>query len=224
MNGMPNSKFVSLKLLSLAASVLAVLVLVGSGCSTPTPEFSNVVAEKNPPKPGEKSPPKPEALVLHEGDTLRFTFPGAPTLNAVQQIRRDGRVALPLVGELQAAGLTTAELEKELIKAFGPQLQTKEVTVTLESSAYAVYVTGAVLRPGKIMSDRPLTALEAIMEAGGFDYTKANLKAVKVIRKEDGRTRNFTLNLKNVLDGKESEQFTLKPSDIIYVQERFKWF
>jgi len=47
---------------------------------------------------------------------------------------------------------------------------------------------------GKIMSDRPITALEAIMEAGGFDYTKANLKAVTVIRTENGQTEHHKLN------------------------------
>jgi protein involved in polysaccharide export with SLBB domain len=85
-------------------------------------------------------------------------------------------------------------------------------------------VTGAVLRPGKVTSDHPLSALEAIMEAGGPDYTKANLKAVTVIRHEDGKTQNYTLNLRNVLKGQSAEPFYLKPSDIVYVPERFTWF
>jgi polysaccharide export outer membrane protein len=115
-------------------------------------------------------------------------------------------------------------MESELIKQYGPQLQTKEVTVTLDSSAFAVYVSGAVLRPGRIISDRPITALEAIMEAGGFNYTKANMKAVAVIRRENGRTERHTLNLKRVLDGQPGDPFNLKPADIIYVPERFTWF
>jgi polysaccharide export outer membrane protein len=111
-----------------------------------------------------------------------------------------------------------------LIKVYGPQLQTKEVSVAVQSSAFPVYVTGAVLRPGKILSDRPLTALEAIMEAGGFDYTKANLKSVRVLRTQDGKTEHYTLNLKRVLQGQDSEQFSLKPSDILYVPEKFNLF
>jgi polysaccharide export outer membrane protein len=172
---------------------------------------------------GKKSPP-PESIVLREGDAVRIKFPGAPNLNTVQPIRRDGKVALPLVGEFQAAGLTCAQMEKELLKLYGPQLQTKEVTVAIESSAFPIYVTGSVLRPGKIMSDRPLTALEAIMEAGGCDYSKANLKAVTVIRQENGKVQHFKLNLKGVLKGEQNEPFKLKPSDIIYVPERFTWF
>lgn len=165
-----------------------------------------------------------EALILREGDAVRITFPGAPNLNTVQAIRRDGKLALPLVGEVQAAGLAPTALEKKLIDLYGPQLQTKEVTVSLESSAFAVYVTGAVLRPGKVISDRPITALEAIMEAGGFDFNKANLKKVRVIRNIKGTPEYYTLDLKKVMNGEQTTPFPLKPSDILYVPERFSWF
>jgi protein involved in polysaccharide export with SLBB domain len=83
-----------------------------------------------------------------------------------------------------------------------PQLSSKEVTVEVQSSSIPVYVTGAVLRPGKITSDHPITALEAIMEAGGFDYTKANLKAVVIIRQEGNQTKKYNLNLKLEMEGK----------------------
>lgn len=165
-----------------------------------------------------------DPIVLHEGDSVRISFPGAPNLNAVQLIKRDGRISMQLVGEVQAAGLTVKQLEDELLKLYGPQLQTKEVSVAVESSTFPVYVTGAVLRPGKIMPDRPMTALEAVMEAGGFDYTKANQKEVTIIRHENGRVDHFKLNLKKALQGKETEPFNLKPGDIVYVPERFAWF
>jgi polysaccharide export outer membrane protein len=165
-----------------------------------------------------------DILLLREGDTVRLNFPGAPNLNAIQAIRRDGKLALPLVGEVQAAGLTPVDLEKKLLELYGPQLQTKELTVTLESSAFPVYVTGAVLKPGKVVSDHPLTALEAISEAGGFDMNKADLKNIRVIRNEGGRTEYFSLNLKAYIAGKNTYVFRLKPSDILFVPERFVWF
>ena len=201
------------------AAAAMLLALIAAGCQTQplSQEFADLASPKG-------APAKTDELVLHEGDTVRISFPGAPNLNTVQQIRRDGKVSLPLVGELKAAGLTPAGMEKELVKLYGPQLQTKEVTVTLDSSAFAVYVGGAVLRPGRITSDRPMTALEAIMEAGGFDYTKANLKSVAVIRRENGRTSRYTLNLKRVLKGEQGDPFDLKPADIIIVPERFSWF
>ena len=110
-----------------------------------------------------------------------------------------------------------------MLKLYDAQLQAKEVTVTVESSTFPVYLTGAVLRPGKIVSDRPLNALEAIMEAG-VDYTKADLRAVTVIRHENGRSQHYVLNLKSVLKGEQSEPFALKRSDIIYVPEKYSWF
>lgn len=192
------------------------LLLASSGCQTSSDRaFANLEAQKA---------PAPEVIVLHEGDTIRVSFPGAPNLNTVQQIRRDGRVSLPLIGEIKASGLTPPALEKELIQLYGPQLQTKEVTVAVDSSAFPIYVTGAVLHPGRLTSDRPLTALEAIMEAGGFDYTRANLKNVRVIRTENGQTQHITLNLKGVLQGNAADTFKLKPSDIVYVPEKFSWF
>jgi polysaccharide export outer membrane protein len=165
-----------------------------------------------------------DLLVLHEGDVVSVTFPGAPDLNTIATSRRDGRITLKSLGEFKAAGLTPSQMEKDLISQFGSQLQTKEVTVAVQTSAFPVYVTGAVLKPGKILSDRPITALEAIMEAGGFDYTKANLKAVRVLRNENGQTQHFTLNFKPVLNGTASDQFHLRPGDIIYVPEKFTVF
>jgi polysaccharide biosynthesis/export protein len=221
------SRHLPLTATSLGVPVAAgfLLICLLSGCQTnKAPVGENTFSDV--PKAGETKSPeaaKPDVIVLHEGDTVRITFPGAPTLNAVQQIRRDGRITLPLIGEFKAAGLTPPEMEKELVKQYGPQLQSKEVTVSVDSSAFPIYVTGAVLRPGKILSDRPLTALEAIMEAG-VDYNRANLKSVRIVRTENGKTEHLTLNLKEVLKGSGGNEFKLKPQDIIYVPEKFSWF
>ena len=211
-----------------AATFLPALLLV-SGCQTspkqagaqsahPQATFSDGAGAQN------SSTNYSDSIVLHEGDSVKVVFPGAETLNRTVLIRRDGRVTLPQIGEFKAARLTPKEMEKQLLELYGPLLQTKEVAVSVESSAFPVYVTGAVLRPGKILSDRPLTALEAVMEAGGFDYTKANLKAVRVLRTQAGHTEHYTLNLKRVLQAQSDEQFPLKPSDIVYVPERFNLF
>jgi polysaccharide export outer membrane protein len=165
----------------------------------------------------------PESLVLREGDVVKITFPGSPNMNTTQQIRRDGKISLQLVGEIQATGMTTTDLEKKLAELYDKQLLTKEVNVVLESSAFYVYVTGAVGKAGKVVSDRPLTVLEAVIDAG-VDYSKANLKAVTVIRRQGSHQEYHTLNLKKVLQGQATEQFYLKPSDIIFVRERFTWF
>lgn len=204
--------------LALFASALLAL-FVSAGCQTTAMDAAQLAAAGAPP-----APPASESLTLREADVVRIAFPGAHELDTTQQIRRDGRITLPLVGEVKALGLTPAELEKTLVTLYAPQLVSKEVTVTLVSSNFVVFVTGAVRQPGKLQSDRPLTALEAVMEAGGFDFAKANPKAVVVVRREENRMRRFTLDLKQVLDGGETEPFFLKPSDIVYVPEKFSWF
>lgn len=197
---------------------LALWLLAGAtGCRTDSGEFEGIGTR------GQTNAP-PETVTLREGDILKISFPGSPSLDTTQQIRRDGKVTLPLVGEVQAAGISTEALQQNLVKLYAPQLATKQVIVMLASSTFPVFVTGSVVRPGKIMSDHPITALDAIMEAGGFDYTRANLKAVRVIRHEGDRVVNYTLNLKMVLEGKSTKQFYLQPSDIVFVPERFALF
>ena len=199
--------------LSLVVAAVAFGLVVTTGCQTP--ETGQIPTD---------SSKAVETIVLRDGDILKITFPGAPTLDSTQQIRRDGKISLAVLGEIQAAGQTLSELEKDILKQAESQLVSKEVTVTLQSSSFPVFVTGAVIRPGKVVSDHQITSLEAIMEAGGFDYSKANLASVRVIRHEDGQVKNFTINLKQVLDGKQSTPFYLKPSDIVYVPAKFSWF
>lgn len=190
-------------------AVLAAFAL--SGCETaPT-----AVA------PSDSAPPP---QILQAGDVIHLAFPGAPAMDTSQQIRRDGKLNLNLVGEVQAAGKTPADFEKELSGLYATQIVSKEVKVTVVSSSFSVFVTGAVVKPGKIQPDHALTAFEAIMEAGGFDYDKADTSAVRIIRNEGGTTKSYTIDLKAVLDGKSVHPFYLQSNDTIYVPEKFNWF
>jgi polysaccharide export outer membrane protein len=166
----------------------------------------------------------PDVQTLNPGDVIKISFPGAPALDANQTIRRDGRVNLSLIGEVKVADKTPAELEKELLEAYAPQLTSKEITVTVVSSSFTVFVTGAVIRPGKVTTDRALTAFDAIMEAGGLDHARAKPKDVRVIRQEDGQVKTYPLNMKAVLDGLPTEPFYLKPYDTVFVPEKISWF
>lgn len=221
----------NMKLLLKYAAGLSVLLMAFLlvGCHGPRKaqptDFSSITpsaTQTATPSPQATNPP-PESIILREGDTVRITFPGSGNLNTIQQIRRDGKISLPLVGEFKAAGMTPSNLEKELVKLYEPQLVTKEVNVTVESSAYFVFVTGAVNRPGRITFDRPITAVEAVLDAG-VEHSKANLKDVTVIRRHAGRQELHHLNLKLELQGRGVEPFYLQPSDIIFVRERFTWF
>jgi polysaccharide export outer membrane protein len=166
-------------------------------------------------------------IVLREGDVISVSFPGTPTLTAATQtIRRDGKVTLPIIGEVTAADMTPTQLQNQLISLYDKDLVSKEVVVTVVTSSFTVYVDGSVNHPGKIVSDHPMTALEAVMEAGGFNYTMADMRKVEVIRHKAG-TKDYTyytLNLKLILDGQESDLFYLAPGDVVHVPEKFSWF
>ncbi len=162
--------------------------------------------------------------MILEGDQLRVSFVGAPSMDTSGEVRRDGRITLPIAGEVVAAGKTPDQLGRELSERYATELLASDVVVSVVASAFEVNVSGAVLRPGKYTSKRPMTALEAVMEAGGFDHAKADMKRVVVVRHHDGAVNNFVLDLSLALNGKPSEPFYLQPSDIVFVPTRFVWF
>jgi len=188
---------------------LSLSLLLWSGCATPPPQPES---------------PKDTNIILREGDVLGITFPGSTNLNTVQQIRRDGMISLPLLGDVSAVDLTPAEFQDKVVKLFDPQVATRSVLISVQSSAFPIFVTGAVQRPGKMLISEPMTVIDAIMDGGGFDYQRANLHQVRVIRQGDGKTERFVLDLQLVLDGKNTKPFYVRPNDIIFVPEKFTWF
>lgn len=203
-----------------ASAFLISLIFVLAGCETvPNSGTQNGSAVES-----SVNTPSADTLTLHEGDDLKITFPGASNLDTAQRVRTDGRITLGVIGEVNASGLTPSDLEKRILDLYGNQLVSKEVSVTVLSSTFSVFVSGAVLKPGKIISDHTMSALEAVMEAGGFDSTKADMQNVKIVRIENGRTRNFVINLKAALESDHADPFLLKRSDIVFVPEKFSWF
>jgi polysaccharide export outer membrane protein len=157
---------------------------------------------------------------LSEGDTIKVAFEGDTNMTTTVKVQLDGTINLSLVGVVKAAGLTPDELRADLMQRYKSLLSVNEITVTVVSASASDYVSGAVLKPGRIPMDRPLTALEAIIEAGGFVPNKAKTWAVSVTRIENGMQQHFDLDLKRALQGQDPKPFYLKPSDIIHVPEK----
>jgi polysaccharide export outer membrane protein len=198
--------------------MLSLLLMGTAGCETAAYQPPQTGGHSQPP---ETNGPTSSEVILRAGDTIRVTFPGTPNLNtpAGQQIRPDGKITLPLLGEYPVAGKTPSALEKELAEKYKDQLISKEVNVTVESASFVVYVNGMVLRPGPVKANHPLTVLEAIMEAGGYDRTKANLKKVRVTRQESGRYKQYIVDVEKQMNG--APPFYLKPADVVDVREKF---
>lgn len=191
------------------AFATALVAALGVGCSTPSDPVAAATAGSAPAGPS----------ALQEGDLISVVFPGATNLNSAQQIPYDGVVKIPLVGDFKAAGKTTSEVQTDILTAFGSNLVLKEVTVTLLRSAASVYISGAVLQPGKLLLDRPLTVMEAIVERGGF-APDARPEKTMVIRQEDGLQRSYRIDLRKMLRGHPTEPFYLKPSDVVVVPKK----
>jgi len=158
--------------------------------------------------------------ILASGDTIKVSFTAAPELSQSQKIEPDGKVNLPLVGEVYAVGKTTAQLQGELTGLYKSQLQNSEVVVTLENTVIPVVVSGEVQKPGKIIFERPATVLEAIMEAGGFT-AYADPKKISVIRQAQGEHHPQIVDLSPVLRGIPTQVMYVSPGDVIYVRPRF---
>jgi len=161
--------------------------------------------------------------VLSAGDTIRVSFTAAPELNQSEKIESDGRVNLPLIGQIYAIGKTTGQLQEELTNLYKAQLQNSEVIVTLENVAIPVVVSGEVQKPGKVVFERPATVLEAIMEAGGFT-AYGDPKKIAVIRQVNGVQHTQIVDLSQVLHGKPGRVMYVSSGDVIYVRPRFVSF
>ena len=120
----------------------------------------------------------------------------------------------------EAAGKTPKELQTALMEKYEKELRVQEVVVILASSTASVFVAGAVSHPGRIAMERPLTVLAAIMEAGGFDPKRANVKKVTIIREKSGHYTRRLLNLKPALRGENVPPVMLEPFDIVFVPEK----
>ncbi|HEY1791192.1 MAG TPA: polysaccharide biosynthesis/export family protein [Verrucomicrobiae bacterium] len=218
-------------------SIITIVLVTAAGCSSAYYDPDTTAAATAAPRQADaglgsfdnvdtrqSDSSQPQPTILRQGDVVKVSFPGSSNLNESEQIRLDGKISLPLVGDVQAAGLTPDQLQQNLIKLYAPQISASDVTVAIESSSFPIYVTGCVLSPGRVLSNQPITALEAVMEAGGFDYSRANLRKVHVVRRENDTSQSYVLNLKSVLKGEDKNDFFVQPNDIIYVPEKFSWF
>jgi polysaccharide export outer membrane protein len=172
--------------------------------------------------PGTAFPPEqalaPTSVNIVAGDVVKLTFSGAPELNQSQKIRADGKINLPLIGEVDAAGKTIGSLQSELAFKYKSQLQNTTVVVTLESSITQVVVSGAVSKPAKLSFDRPTTVFQALMEAGGVNEF-GSLKRVHLIRITNGEQHTQILDLSATMSGQTTRPYYVKDGDVIYIPQ-----
>jgi polysaccharide export outer membrane protein len=161
----------------------------------------------------------PAPYRVQVNDVLEFLFFKSTELNQTRTVGPDGDVALQLIGAVRVAGRTVPEITGEVTTRYARELVQPQVTVAVkEYSGLKVYVGGEVNTPGIQVYRGGLSALQAIVAAGGFKNT-ASLKSVILIRKaESGRPVGARVDLSRVLNKAEFERdLALVPSDIVFV-------
>jgi polysaccharide export outer membrane protein len=211
--------------------ILTLLALVSIGAfaqsdSASRPPAPATAADKQAgEKTGEKSAPGSRAAhsdnsyVIGANDVLAINVWKEPDISRSVPVRSDGKISLPLVGELQASGQTPQQLEQEITKRLQSYISEPEVTVIVtDSKSQKVNIMGMVARPGAYLLTSSTTVLDAVAMAGGFkDFAKQ--KSIYVLRQApDGTQQRIPFNYKDVIKGKNPEQnIRLQSGDTVVV-------
>jgi polysaccharide export outer membrane protein len=158
------------------------------------------------------------AFTIGVEDVLKIYTYGHDDLTLSVTVRPDGRITIPLVQDVMAAGLTPEQLAVRLNEELGKFIRAPTVTVAVEAiNSYRVYFLGEIGQQGEIQFQRPVTLLQAISAAGGLsEYSK---KEVTIIRVQGGAATKFSVDLKPLLSGKTLEgNVRLAPDDTVIVQ------
>jgi polysaccharide export outer membrane protein len=151
-------------------------------------------------------------------DTIEISVWKEPELTKQLVVRPDGKITYPLIGEVQAAGLTVKELQKEISKRLEKFVTDANVTVILlKALFYKIYVTGKVNKPGDFIVGRPTTVMQAIAMAGGLTPF-ASPGSIAVLRHVAGKEEVYPFNYKEVSRGQSlGQNRILEPGDVVVV-------
>ncbi|MDD5759904.1 MAG: polysaccharide export protein [Desulfobulbaceae bacterium] len=156
--------------------------------------------------------------VIGLGDQLQIMVWKEPELTQAMSVRIDGRISLPLVGDVEAAGKTIRDLKKILEGKYATVISEPAVSVMLvQSKSLRYYIIGKVAQPGEFPIDFPITVLQAIAKSGGFQEW-AKTDKISIVRREGGRETISSFNYEALVNGQNLEQNALvKPGDTIII-------
>lgn len=159
------------------------------------------------------------SFIIGPSDVLNISVWKEPEISRTVPVRLDGKITLPLAGDIIASGLTTDQLQISIKEKLAPYITDPEVTVIVqEAKSKKVNIFGKVSKPGSYELTKPTTVLDGIAMAGGLsDFAKAS--KIYVLRTDaNGQTERLKFNYKDVLKGKHPEQnVQLLPHDTIVV-------
>ena len=177
------------------------------------------VASLSQPVNAEVSKPHDDSFVIGANDVLAINVWKEPDVSRSVPVRSDGKISLPLAGEIQASGLTPLKLEQDIASKLQNYISEPEVTVIVQQiNSQKFNILGMVSKPGSYSLTNSATVLDAIAAAGGFrDFAKQ--KSVYVLRhNSNGTESRLPFNYKDVVKGKNPDQnIKLQPNDTIVI-------
>jgi polysaccharide export outer membrane protein len=190
----------------------------GSG-SAPTASGSTAPQASNSSDGASATKAHDASFVIGNDDVLAVNVWKEPDISRIVPVRSDGKISLPLVGEVQATGRTPLKLEQDIAARLKSYIAEPEVTVIIQQiNSQKFNILGQVIRPGSYVISNSGTVLDAIALAGGFrDFAKQ--KSIYVLRQNaDGSQTRLPFNYKDVVKGRNTDQnIKLQPRDTIVV-------
>jgi polysaccharide biosynthesis/export protein len=160
----------------------------------------------------------PSDYVIGAEDMLQISVWKNESLSRQLPVRPDGKVSMPLLHDVQAAGLTPMQLRDKIAAALAEFMPNPEVSVTvLEVRSYRVSVLGEVQKPGVLQLKAPTTVLEAIALAGGFRDFASPSKIVIFRKDEGGQTQRLRFNYNRAVGAGGEENVALRSGDVVVV-------
>lgn len=163
--------------------------------------------------------PHDDSFIIGNDDVLGISVWKEPELSKSIPVRSDGRISMPLLGDVQAAGLTPLKLEQDIATKLQPYIAVPEVAVIVEQiNSQKFNILGRVMRPGTYPLTNSATILDAIALAGGCrDFAKQG--SIYILRRNpDGSETRIPFNYKAVIKGKKvAQNIRLQPHDTIVV-------
>ena len=156
--------------------------------------------------------------VIQPNDVLEVFVWKEPELTRKVFVRPDGRISFPLVQDMPAAGISPSDLKARIEERLKDYMDSPNVTIIVEAiQSYKIYVTGKVKKPGSMMVEKPVTVLQAIPLAGGFEEY-ANDSEITIIRHNGTENILLNFNYKDVIKGRKPEQnIVLRSGDVVVV-------
>ena len=204
-----------------ALALLSVIPLVAARAQGTAESTSTASAAGSVPKVGteeHQAATSDPHYVIGAQDVLDVSVWKEPDLSRQVPVRPDGKISLPLLNDVQAAGLTPTELAAQITTGLDKFMTSPQVTVIVSQiNSQRIYILGEVSHVGAYVLLPGMTVLQALSNAGGFSAF-ANLKNIYVLRQENGKQQKLFFNYKEVLGGKKTEQnIELKAGDTIVV-------